>query len=94
MNMAGSSSGPAARRRLGVINTIRRDGCDKSLQCACHLGHGASRKQIIDLSKCESRLQLEKLLLEWLVAGVDVTGDQHKEQGRELRKSLGIKIRS
>lgn len=87
-----SSTGPSSNRRIGVINTMRRQGVDYTLQavCACH----SKCRLVVDIHRCKSRLELETMLVEWLAKGASQSDNTHHASSIELRKGLGVKVRS
>lgn len=94
MESSSSSSGKPERKRIGVINTIRRQGIDHSLQVNCQCGHGGRCKMLIDLGRAASALALRTALIEWLAGGLLQTAEQHHAAGVALRRSLGVRVRS
>ena len=92
-HLIGASSELASKVRLGKINTIRRSGMDHSLQAACVQNHRKCTL-IVDLHRCSTRLQLERLLVEWLAHGFGKSEQQHHTMGVQLRQSLGVKVRT
>ena len=92
-HLIGASSELASKVRLGKINTIRRSGMDHSLQAACVQNHRKCTL-IVDLHRCSTRLQLERLLVEWLAHGFGKSEQQHHAMGVQLRQSLGVKVRT
>ena len=92
LQLPGGSHDPPARKLLGVINTIRRLGVEKSLQAVCQQGHGQCKLHI-DLHYCGSRLALETKMLEWLVAGSRCSEQAHFQQSVDIRRSLGVRVK-
>lgn len=92
VTQSASSSGPSPKRRIGVVNTMRRQGVDYTLQamCACH----SKCRLVVDIHRCSTRLELETLLLEWLANGANESSDAHHARSIAIRKGLGVKVRS
>ena len=49
---------------------------------------------MVDLHRCGTRLELETLLLQWLVGGVQKSEQQHYAMGVQLRRALGVKVKT